>query len=386
MSVKNLGQLDEPKNRLEKAIASGDEAQIALAMEHFGNSIQERIINEARDIAETAGNDVAVLNARGVHQLTAAEKKYYNAVIGGHNPDGERGSNGFVQDGTEGLIPATIVNRVFERIRQDRPLLDAINILRVGATTELVLRRGDAQNAHWGTLSAAHKELIDKGFTKMKMHLNKLSAFIPLSNSMLELGPEWLDLYVRTVLAESVSGALEQGAVSGTGYVGSQPIGMLRDFENPANEKAVSGTLTNLSPQALGAQIIYPLTKNGTRTVKDVIMVVNPKDYWEKIFGATTYLNTSGQYVPNVLPIPGKFIQSNYVPEGKMIVGMGNDYFMGVGFDKGIEVSDEVRFIEDERVYRVRMAANGQPLDNDSFRILDIRKLQTTLALPVDVK
>jgi len=45
----------------------------------------------------------------------------------------------------------------------------------------------------------------------------KLSAFIPVSQSILDLGPEWLDRYVRTILSEAIFEGLEGGIIKGTG-------------------------------------------------------------------------------------------------------------------------------------------------------------------------
>ena len=41
-----------------------------------------------------------------------------------------------------------------------------------------------------------------------------------------------------------------------------------------------------------------------------------------------------------------------------------------------IEYSDEVNFLEDERVYLVKLYGNGRPLDNTSFLYLDISNLR----------
>lgn len=112
----------------------------------------------------------------------------------------------------------------------------------------------------------------------------------------------------------------------------------------------------------------------------NVIMLVNPVDYWEKIFAATTVLTANGTYVYGVLPIPGKFIQSVAVPKGKMAVGMAKDYFMGIGSTGKIEYSDEYKFLEDERVYITKQYANGTPKDNDSFLVFDISNLNTDTA------
>ena len=109
------------------------------------------------------------------------------------------------------------------------------------------------------------------------------------------------------------------------------------------------------------------------------MMVVNPKDYWEKIFGATTFLNAAGQYVPGVLPINATFVQSPYMPIGFMCAGLPDDYFMGFAFQNGIEDSDHVRFIQDQRVYKATVAANGRPLSNEAFLLFDISNLKPSL-------
>ena len=45
---------------------------------------------------------------------------------------------------------------------------------------------------------------------------------------MLDVGPEWMDAYVRAVLAEALGNGLSQGIVAGTGK--DQPIGMTKDL------------------------------------------------------------------------------------------------------------------------------------------------------------
>ena len=44
-----------------------------------------------------------------------------------------------------------------------------------------------------------------------------------------------------------------------------------------------------------------------------------------------------------------------------------------------IEYSDHYRFLEDERVYLIKGYANGMPLDNNAFLVLDISELQPIL-------
>lgn len=115
------------------------------------------------------------------------------------------------------------------------------------------------------------------------------------------------------------------------------------------------------------------------RTVNNVIMIVNPNDYFNKVFPATTVRGADGTYRNDVLPYPTKVIQSIAVPEGKAIVGMGKYYFLGIGMDSKdgvIKYDDSCQFLDDNRVYLSKLYANGKPKDKHSFVVLDITKLK----------
>ncbi|TGB05482.1 phage major capsid protein [Halobacillus salinus] len=368
--VQNLDKTNqsdqEKREALVAALESGDSEKFAEAMVNMAEGIQTDILQEANTLLHKEINDQQVLSSRGMHPLTSEEKKYYNEVI-----DGE----GF--DGVEALVPATVITRVFEDLTQNHPLLTAINFVNTTGITKWVSKKGTVNPAFWGKLTSTIKELLDDGFEVLNTDLYKLSAFMPVAKAMLALGPVWLDRYVRAVLAEAVSIALEEAIVKGTGN--DQPIGMIKNLSGAVVDGVYpdksATTLTAFDPATLGTEVMAPLTKDGTRSVSNVILVVNPLDYWSKVFGATTYLTQNGTYAYGVLPIPATIIQSVAVPSGKMVAGVASDYFMGVGFNRKIEQSDEVRFIEDQRVYMTRMAANGRPKDNDSFKVYDISNI-----------
>ncbi|PTY77358.1 phage capsid protein [Heyndrickxia sporothermodurans] len=365
--IKNLdkSKKDQVKaqENLLNAMKSEDENAIASAMEEFGNIIQENIIEQATAAATSEFNDQRVLADRGGYVLTSQETKFYNEVIA---------NKGFA--GVEELVPATVINRVFEELERDHELLKAIDFTNTTATTEWILKNGDVNPAFWGKLTDSIKEKIDDGFKVIKTNLYKLSAFIPVAKSMLDLGPTWLDKYVRTVLAEAMAIALEEAVVNGTGK--DQPIGMLKDLNGAVvdgvyPDKAAKA-ITDFKPITLGKEVMYPLTHDGKRKVTNVLLVVNPADYWAKIFPATTVLTQNGTYVYGVLPIPATIVQSVSVPVGKMIAGVSKDYFLGVGSTRQIEVAKELRILEDEDVYVTKQYANGQPKDNDAFLVFDI--------------
>jgi hypothetical protein len=55
-----------------------------------------------------------------------------------------------------------------------------------------------------------------------------------------------------------------------------------------------------------------------------------------------------------------------------------NIYFMGIGGSKNgvIEYSDEYKFIEDQRVFKIKQYGTGRAFDNTSALFLDISGLE----------
>lgn len=354
----------EMQNKIKNALESADPEAFAKVQVEIAREIENRILKEAREIGNVAIIDQQVLAQRGLSALTAEEQKYYNEVIT---------TGGFA--GAEQLMPATIFERVFEDLKANHPLLSEIAFTNTTGVTEWITRENDAEAAWWGKLTDAIQKKLEVAFKKVKTELFKLSAYMPVSKSMLDLGPAWLDKFVRTVLAESMAVALELAIVKGTGV--DQPIGMTKDLS--AAVDPVTGyadktpvALLDLDPKTLGKEVMAPLTKSGKRSVPKVLLVVNPLDYWEKIFPATTFLSATGTYVHGVLPIPATVIQSVAVTQGTLVAGMGKDYFLGIGSTQKIEHSDHYKFLEDERTYIAKQYANGKPVDNDSFLVFDI--------------
>lgn len=371
MTVKDLKGVVPASDQLLNAFKDSDEKAFGNAMVALSTEIQDAILKEATK----KNQDQLVLMNRGQRVLTSQETKYYNEVIN---------NEGFA--GTEELVPATIFERVFEDLEQSHPLLQKISFVNTTGVTEWIVSRG-VNPAWWGKLCEEIKQVLDNGFDVINMKQFKLSGYIPVCKAMLDLGPVWLDRYVRTVLVESLRIALEQAIVDGSGK--DMPIGMMRDMSQQTNGEYAEKTaeaIAALDATTMGGLMarlskftIEGVTNPIYRNVNpaDVVMIVNPVDYWAKVFPAKSVLTANGQYV-QTLPVPVSDMQSVAVPEGKAVFGLASDYFMGVGSTLKIESSDEYHFVEDERIYLGKQYANGQPKRNDSFIVLDISALGAT--------
>ena len=107
-------------------------------------------------------------------------------------------------------------------------------------------------------------------------------------------------------------------------------------------------------------------------------MIVNPQDYFQKVMPATTLMAPDGTYRNDVLPYPMRIVQTMALDRGEALLGLAYKYFGGAGMGKEgrIEYDDSYHFLEDERMYLIKLYANGFPMDNNAFLYLDISALQ----------
>jgi hypothetical protein len=271
-------------------------------------------------------------------------------------------------------------------MRAAYPLLNLIDFTNTGAAIKWVLNGQGAQAATWDELNTEITKDLEGAINVVDMTQRKLSAFMFVTEDMLDLGPAWVDRYVRAILSESLSAGLEIGMVDGNGL--KQPIGMTRNFAgslDPSTGYARKSpiTVTDFSPVSYGALLAALAVDGNTqkeRPVSRALLVVNPVDYFTKIMPATTMLTNLGSYVGNVLPFPTDVVQSVGVPSGHAVLGIARKYFMGVGTSKGgkLEYTDHYKFLEDLRTYKIKFFGMGRPYDINAFLYLDIENLVAT--------
>lgn len=358
---------------LKNAIESGDSTlfakEIYQNMLDNNNEIQERILNEAKTF-NIQNADSAVMAQRGFAPLTAEETKYYNAVADAHSFQGLE-------------LPKTVFERVFEDLRKNHPLLSKIVFQNVTGVTEWVIRVGEVEAAWWGPLCEEIKKKLDGSFETISTNLLKVSAYIPICKAMLDLGPQWLDRYVREILAESIALAMEQGIIAGTGN--NQPVGMIKQLANVVDGNHADKTpvaLTDLSPTTIGTQILAPLRAGKVNPMGEIVLVVNEAAYYSKLYQFEVTQDENGIYHTQNLPFNGTIIPSPYVPENQMVVGEAKNYFMGIGSELKIDYSDEFRFLDDQRVYIAKQYANGRPRQDQDFIVFDIANLEVVPTTP----
>lgn len=378
--MKNADTLtrDEIRAKMQQAIKDGDNEAFYqafdLMLQDIRNDVQQRAAEQIQQARKEG--DTQILAARGVRQLTSAERDYYQKLTEAMKAKDPQQA----VTNLDIVMPETIVDAVFDELQTSHPLLSRIQFMNTRGAIRMMMNTNGYQRAAWGQLCAEIVQELTSGFKEVDTSLLKLSAFIPVCKAMLDLGPEWLDDFVRQVLYEAFANGLEYGSVAGSGN--NEPIGMTRQVGD--NVTVTGGvypkkspiTVNDLSPTTVGNLLaLMAVDPNGkARVLRDIILIVNPVDYFQRIMPATTVMTPNGTYANDVMPYPMSIIQSPAVDQGEAVIGIGYKYFaaLGTAREGRIEYSDHYHFLEDERVYLIKGYANGFPMDNNAFFVLDI--------------
>lgn len=362
--------------KMQTAMQSNDAEVIKQAWENFGSAVADSIKQDY----EVASGDRSALLQRGYRLLTGEEKKFYQSWIDNAKSNAPRQE---FTDLLNGGMPETIIEDIYKNLVNDHPLLNAITFTNVSYMTKWLMSDRTVDAAVWGPINSEVAKKISSSFKMIEMTQCKLSCYAAIPKDMLELGPTFLDAYIRTILVDAIACGLENAIVCGDGK--NKPIGLDRNIKKGVAvsdgkyPKKTAVKIKSFMPVEYGGIIAYMCkTENGVyRKVDGVGLICNPVDYFKRVMPATTVANMSGTYTKDVFPVPTTVFQSAELTEGEAILFLPEEYFMGLGSSKEgtITFDDSVQFLEDNRVYLIKLFANGRAFDDTVAVLLDISEL-----------
>ncbi|MBT2196644.1 phage major capsid protein [Bacillus thuringiensis] len=377
--VIKFNSFEEKKLVFAKATQEGtaEEQSVALnsMIEALATDVRTDILNQVNESMV----DRSIMQSRGANVLTSEEMKFFNAVV-------EEG--GFKSTET---LPKTTQERIFDDLVEDHPFLQHIGLENLGAVTEFIY--GDPEGAAvWGPLFDGIKGQLNATFRKDSISQLKLTAFIPLANDMLKLGPVWVERYVRTMITEAMKVGLERGFVAGTGK--NEPIGLLKDPSGSVvngvyPDKKPVGTLTfepgrKTINELKGVVKLLAKKLNADGSDADrpkniagkVVMVTNPFDTFD-IQANATIQNAAGVYVTS-LPFNPILTESVFVPQGKVLFFVKGQYVAAMGGTEPIKKYEETLALEDATVYIAKQYATGKPKDKYTSQVYTLKLEEVT--------
>ena len=336
----------------------------------------DALSNDLRDeISAEVNNrvvDNGILAKRSQSPLTSEERKFFNEI------------NTEVGYKEEKLLPETVIERVFDDLSTEHPLLSKINIQNAGLVTRIIKADATGQ-AVWGKIFGEIKGQLDAAFSEEEFKQSKLTCFVVIPDDLKMFGPNWVECFVRTQIEEAISVALEAGFLTGEGAAKNQPVGLMKDIQSNGGvvDKTSSGTLTFADADTTVNELKDVLkglsVKEDGKPVKidgKVVLVVNPQDSWD-IQARYTYLTANGGFV-TVLPYNVSIVTSEFVPANKLVAFVSDRYDAVRGGGLTVKKFNEALALEDCILYTAKTFAYAQPADNNASRVYDL-KLSTAV-------
>lgn len=367
--------LDEFTDALDKE----DNKALAQAMVNKYQEIEANILNKFEELKDE--HDVKVLASRGIRQLTNAETDFYNKLKGIYRND--IGMSPTV--GGTLIMPKTIFDSVFDDLREDvddNPLAD-IDLQNTTGSSEWLVSVAERPVATWGEMCDPITRELSLGFKVVNNLVNKLSCYIPYCKSLLELGPQWQDAYIREYLLLGLKYSLVQAFASGNGV--KQPWGAAYDYDIDTDQGTLKTPVVVTALTRSAFKDVFKLMSTNPmgihRSLNGLTMYVDSATYYNYIYANEMYYDLNGAEHSRLerLGIRLRVCETG-LEEGQALLGLPKRYFMQVAMKGGgqngfVEFSDDYLFLEDKRVYKAKLFADGFAKDNNAFALLDVTGL-----------
>lgn len=377
---------DKVLNDFKNALDNEDNKALAEAMVEKYKDIEQNILNKFEELKDE--HDVKVLASRGIRQLTNAETEFYNKLF----------KNDIGMSPTVGgsvIMPKTIFDSVFDDLREDtndNPLA-YIDLQNTTGSSEWLVSVAERPVASWGEMCDPITRELSVGFKVVNSLVNKLSCYIPYCKSLLELGPTWQDAYLREYIKLGLKYSLIEAFCSGNGV--KQPWGAAYDYNIDTDQ----GTLkTAVAVTALTRSAFKDIFKDmsvnpmgNRRSLNGLTMFVDSETYYDYIYANEVYYDLNGAEHSRLERLGIRLcVCETGLEAGQALLGLPKRYFMQVAMKGGgqngfVEFSDDYLFLEDKRVYKAKLFADGFAKDNKAFALLDVTGLADGIAADVRI-
>lgn len=347
----------------------------------YMNAYSEELANAIRKDIKNETGDNAVLNARKVNRLTNEEKKFYNALVSEDHVNTDTNW----KDGE--LLPETVVDRIFEDIETDHPLLKHINIERTGLKTRVIRSITEGQVV-WGKIFGEIRGQLEASFYEQDISLGKATAFVVVPKDLKDAGVQWVDRFVRAQIKEAFAVAIEKTAIQGEGKAKDQPVGLLNEINRTngaVSAKPSAGTLTLETPEIsikeigniisnLSIKEYYDKDGNvkhtkGANVLNNVVIALNPVDY---IYTGVAFMQVHNGAFVSPIPFNVTFEQSEFVPKGKAVAYDKSRYHFYAGSDVIVREFDQTLALEDMDLFTAKQFLYAEPDDNKTSFVYDV--------------
>ena len=286
-------------------------------------------------------------------------------------------------------IPEVMLGLVREEIAANSKLLKFINLRPVGGKGRLNIM-GKIPEAVWTEMCANLNEL-DLAFNQTEVDGYKVGAFIAICNATLEDSDLALAQEIVTAIGIAISKALDKAILYGTGT--KMPVGIITRLacesqpawwgtNDPAfvdlhtsNIKSINKS-TSTGAEFFAALIAELGIAKPVYSGDGLFWVMNRKTHLDIMAKALAF-DANGALVANtqLMPIVGgeivEFEDNDVIADYEIVGGFGGNYLMAERAGVEFASSTEVRFLQDQTVFKGTGRYDGRPIEGKAFVIVN---------------
>lgn len=290
--------------------------------------------------------------------------------------------------GAELTIPDVMLDLLRDNLYRYSKLITKVRLKTVGGKARQNIM-GAVPEGIWTEAIGKLNELA-LSFNQVEVDGYKVGGFIPIPNSTLEDSDLNLANEILDAIGQAIGLGVDKAILYGTGA--KMPVGIatrLAQTQQPSDWGANAPTWTNLSttnllkfdptgmtPEEFFAELILYLgVAAPNNSIDGTFWAMNRKTRMKLLSKAITF-NAAGAIVAGLngtMPVEGgEIVELPFVPDNDIIGGFGELYLLAERAGASLAVSEHVKFIEDQTVFRGTARYDGMPVFGEGFVIVNI--------------
>ena len=361
---------EEQKSKLESEIGELEEELTELNENAPKNNKENRSAAPKTNIRKTEGESRMKVNkyetrSQMLDRLNEEEvRSFYTKVS-------EAAKNKRALTDTNIVIPEQVINMIQTRLGDYSKLYSEVTVQTLTGTARVVMD-GAIPEAIWTEMCDPVEELASS-FSQTELDGYKVGGFIPVCNAVLEDSMINLANFIEERLSMAIAKSLDKAILVGSGT--KQPTGIVTALAvggNEAQNVSVEDRLQNI----VGTMGLIDTGEDGA-DIGEVIAVMKRSTYYTRISPQTFLPTADGRLVVQTaqsprLPDGTRIVFSQYAPADTIIMGDFKKYLLGERAGVKLAVSTDVRFIQDQTVFKGTARYDGKPIYNDAFVVITL--------------
>lgn len=299
--------------------------------------------------------------------------------------------------GADLTIPEIMLDLLRDNLHRYSKLISKIRLKPVAGKVRQNIA-GTIPEGVWTEAVGSLNEL-SFGFNQIEVDGYKVGGFIPIPNSTLEDSDLNLANEIMDALGQALGLAIDKAILYGTGN--KMPVGIATrlaetaepaywgtdapDWTDLSSTNIISIDTTDLVAEEFFAELILKLgVAEPNYSDGKTFWAMNRKTKMKLLSNAIT-INAAGAIVAgmnNTMPIEGgDIIELDFIPDNDIIGGFGSLYLLAERAGANLAVSEHVRFIEDQTVFKGTARYDGKPARGEGFVIINIANEAPTTSL-----